>query len=69
MTITTDNQTFKPAGPTTEATKFYVIAKPEPTDAWGIAATSKTFGNAAKRASELQAKRYNWHTARVMVEA
>lgn len=69
MNITLNNKTYKPAGPATDADKFFVIAKPEATDDWRIAATSKTFKNAAKRASELTAKRYNWNTARVWVEA
>lgn len=68
-TITLAGKTYRQAMPFDEAAKFFVIAKPEPTDDPILAAESKTFKNAKKRASELMAKRYNWHTATVYVEA
>lgn len=67
--ITVEGQTYVAASPATEADRFYVIATPEAHDQPRLAAESKTYKNAAKRASELMAKRYNWDAARVMILA
>jgi hypothetical protein len=66
---TIDGTDYVLAGPSTDAAQFVVVARPEAGDDYRLAATSKTFPNATKRARELTGKRYGWNRAVVCIAA